>query len=106
MHLIKNLREDYKYKEYDKIYIINELNKFKEFKNINIILFNKILNNEQINEKLISKIISTLNANLLIKIKKNCNISYDKIPEFFKKLKNKINEYIKGKKLLVILKLN
>ena len=70
LHLIKNLREDYKYKEYDKIYIINELNKFKEFKNINIILFNKILNNEQINEKLISKIISTLNANLLIKIKK------------------------------------
>ena len=47
--------EQYQNKEYDKIYIINELNKYKEFKNICKIIFNKILKNEQINEKLISK---------------------------------------------------
>jgi len=100
LNLIENLIKNNEHKEYDKIYIINELNKFNEFKNISIILFNKVLGKKEINNNFISIIINTLNANLLIKIKKTLNITYDKIPDILKNLKNKINEYIKCKKLL------
>ena len=100
LNLIENLIKDNENKEYDKIYIINELNKFNEFKNISIILYHKVLEKIEINNNFISKIINTLNANLLIKIKKTLNITYDKIPNILKNLKNKINEYIKCKKLL------
>ena len=100
LNLIENLIKNNEHKEYDKIYIINELNKFNEFKNISIILFNKVLGKKEINNNFISIIINTLNANLLIKIKKTLNITYDKIPNILKNLKNKINEYIKCKKIL------
>ena len=80
--------------------IIYKLENYKEFRDICKILYNRLLNEIKIDEKLISKIINSLNSMTIIKLieiskkYKKKALTLSELPDYLKKIITKINSYI------------